>query len=198
MRLVLGLIFLGHSLMTTQAETAAVKEAMSFEERWRLIEAEREETPAMERHTAEEVSGYRPDASLGMKTSYGLLMQQHLEYHTLLRQRYRGPDRRQLQKGHSETVEVPSLRKPLKSEWLIKTEYTNSCWPEHINKQEAWVSLMGLRQHCRRRFCMGTRLLTLSDNMSSSLAFTKRAAKELWANSASPTQCSLHHSRQIQ
>ena len=53
---------------------------------------------------------------------------------------------------------------------------------EHINKKEGRVSLMGMRRHCRSRFCIGTRLLTLSDNMSSLLAFTKGRSKSYGLN----------------
>jgi hypothetical protein len=97
MRLVMGLVFVGQAdwgaahwpevylgdsstygmaLMSTQASTREVRQAMEFREKWRLVEVEEEGgNEPLGVHTLAEVDheirGYAPGASLGLSTKFG-------------------------------------------------------------------------------------------------------------------------------
>ena len=211
MRLVLGLIFLGkidwtspfatdvyigdsstygYSLMITEACTDEVKEAMKFQERWRFIEAEENCTSSMLTHSHESIHGYHPSASLGTSTLFGeRLAEAHEDFIPLKRwKRVKTGRAVGFEPRGKQLVEVPSLCKPLASHWFKKDRYrliTAKAWKhrsEHINMKEARVSLMGLRRHLRNFRHVGTRLLTLSDNLSSLLAFSKGRSKAFGMN----------------
>ena len=85
-------------------------------------------------------------------------------------------------------VEIPSACKPLPKQWFRQDRYrliVARRWKyrsEHINLKEGRVSLMGLRRHARSKNSLGTRLLTISDNMSSLLAFSKGRSKSFALN----------------
>ena len=209
MRLVTGLIFLGgidwasefstevylgdsstygYALMSTIANREDVREAMRHEERWRFIEAEDEVNSGMQSHHANEVKGYTPGAGLGISTKFGQqLLHQSIDRH-YIRKRIRVLKNHHKKHSDRRFVEVPSLCKPLDRSWFEPSRYkliVARGWKfktEHINLKEARVSLMGLRRHCRLDTCIGTRLLTITDNMSSLLGFAKGRSKSYHLN----------------
>lgn len=201
LRLVMGLVFLGqvdwsskyneevylgdsstygYSLMRTLAEPSEVQKAMKYEERWRFIEAEVDDLHADDTSSFSQVQGYHPNASLGMKTAFAQLMiERSQSRHQVKRWKKVRKDTWTKGSSHRELVEVPSLCKPLDKQWFRKDRYSLLVarrWKhigEHINIKEGRVCLMGLRRHSRVSTCIGTRLLTLTDNMACLLAFSK-------------------------
>ena len=210
LRLVAGLVFLGqldwaspyhtevylgdsstygYSLMSTMATSSEVREAMRYEERWRFIEAETDNKESDLEGNSHPVVGYTPGASLGTQTRFGQLLQhqQQQEFHMV--RRYKRVKTSALKDDQKRMlVEIPSACKPLSKQWFRQERYrliVARRWKyqsEHINLKEGRVSLMGLRRHARSKNSLGTRLLTISDNMSSLLAFSKGRSKSFALN----------------
>lgn len=209
LRLVAGLVFLGqldwaspyhtevylgdsstygYSLMSTIATSSEVREAMRYEERWRFIEAETVDKEVGIGGISCPVVGYTPGASLGVQTRFGQIMQQQSEDFHMVR-RYKRVKTSTLKDDKKRVmVEIPSACKPLPKQWFRQDRYrliVARRWKyrsEHINLKEGRVSLMGLRRHARSKNSLGTRLLTISDNMSSLLAFSKGRSKSFALN----------------
>eukprot|EP00438_Fugacium_kawagutii_P007599 Skav200633 [mRNA] locus=scaffold353:41653:51848:+ [translate_table: standard] len=157
------------------------KEAMKFEERWRFIDAEVHVPGGEFSHT------YQPPASqsavpfsIGPRTKFGQQLALGVSEHGMVTRKKKV---RYREHGHSEAqhvvVEVPSRCGALSQSWFKTDRYkllVARPWrykDEHINLKEARVCLMGLRRHLRSKRNLGSRLLTLTDNLVCALSFSK-------------------------
>lgn len=180
----------GFALQVRKVEPIEVKPLRSWKEKWRFVpvEEEGEAAPPTEAGPSGTDHGWRA-APLVLDTSFSRWMAQTCSLRDLGEESIESSD--VLEAGsfmrdgrRYSDYEVIGLVPRLPSAFLSASQWQTIVkrrWEkrENIHMKEGRVCLMGLRRHARSSANHGTRLLSLTDNLSSGLAFEKSRAKRL-------------------
>eukprot|EP00438_Fugacium_kawagutii_P027263 Skav214356 [mRNA] locus=scaffold86:498779:503145:+ [translate_table: standard] len=200
------------SKLRATVEPKFIQEAISIKEKWRFIampdevksavEFFSESQQACEVDVQEEHLRAFVRSGVGMDTEYGRWLQTALEEGSWL---HTSPILSQFRakKSRRIDIEIPELVKPVSTSILTpgsfrllwKRRWRNTL--ETINIKEGRVCLSSLKRSARAASHVGTRKLTLCDNLSTVLALEKGRSSSLAMNRICKTACAIQAALQI-
>eukprot|EP00438_Fugacium_kawagutii_P021755 Skav204650 [mRNA] locus=scaffold949:25213:31861:+ [translate_table: standard] len=202
----------GYAMTSREVEPKFIQEAISIKEKWRFIampdevksavEFFSESQQACEVDVQEEHLRAFVRSGVGMDTEYGRWLQTALEEGSWL---HTSPILSQFRakKSRRIDIEIPELVKPVSTSILTpgsfrllwKRRWRNTL--ETINIKEGRVCLSSLKRSARAASHVGTRKLTLCDNLSTVLALEKGRSSSLAMNRICKTACAIQAALQI-
>lgn len=202
----------GYAMTSRVVSHKLIQEACSVREKWRFIPLPEEVKSAIEwfsdpgksedDHVQEEQLRAFVRSGVGMNTEYGRWLQQALDEGSWLRtspilSQYRAKKSRRID------IEVPELVKPVSNAILVPGSFS-LLWMrkwrntlEAINIKEGRVCLSSLKRSARSAAHVGTRKLTLCDNLSTVLALEKGRSSSVPMNRICKTACAIQTALQI-